>query len=305
MKPKPLAFSLLGVLGIFCNQTIEAASPLVAEPLFVRAVSVNGEVFLGELQIAAGQKLKTGDKVITKKGSAKLLYPDRSLVDVGANTSFQIKELEGKDKANSQLDFGMVRALVKKKLDGNKTFTIRTGTSVLAVRGTEFAVEVQPLPNGQFKESVTVGDGRVDVLPPVAGATPIVSIEAGQQFQNTQKVGEIRSPSSVGQGQVVTLKEGEIKKQIDSFKVADQTFQHVVNVGPSGGEPGGAGSVTLASLATEFKPPPLVKSGELDKAAEGIKPPPPPRPPEPSPIQQLNPEISDQLPVRLKVKITL
>lgn len=267
----------------------------------MRAVSVNGEVLVGEKRIAAGEKLKVGDKIITKKGSAKLLFPDRSLVDVGPSSSFQIKELDGKDKANSQLDFGMVRALVKKKLDGNKTFTIRTGTSVLAVRGTEFAVNVVPLGNGTFKESVTVAEGRVDITPPAGGN--LVSVNAGQQFRNDFKPNEGRGPASNAETQVITLKEGEVKKQIDSVKVTDQTFNHVVNVGEgvSTGN-GSSGAVTLAAVATEFKPSPNLNKGELDKAKEGLKPPPPIRPPEPSQIQQLNPEISEQLPVRLKIK---
>lgn len=300
MKPNQLAFCLLCLLASYCFENLGAQTSPEGE-IFVRAVSVNGEVLVGAKQIAAGEKLKVGDKVVTKKGSAKLLFPDRSLVDVGPASSFQIKELDGKNKANSQLDFGMVRALVKKKLDGNKTFTIRTGTSVLAVRGTEFAVNVEPLPNGTFKESVTVAEGRVDISPPAGGA--FVSVNAGQQFRSDFKPTDVRGPASDGATQVVTLKENEVKKQIDSVKVTDQTFNHVVNVGEgmnSGG--GGAGSVTLAAVATEFKPPPTFKNGELDKAAEGMKAPPPIRPPEPSQIQQLNPEISDQLPVRLKIK---
>lgn len=288
-----------------------------AEPSPVRVVSVNGGVKVAGRSVTPGAKLKAGDKIVTEAdGSAKLLYPDKSLLDVGPSTVFLIKSISNEGGGVGEMSSGMVRALIKKKLENKSDFIIQTKTSVLAVRGTEFTVNLTPGSDGVIKETVTVGEGLVDMKPVRGASADIIQLGAGQraeQFvtpagQPAPATGPGREVASApaGQPKVTNLKPEEIKMEIDRAKVNDQTFENFVHVVP-GDRPGDKpvqGAGTIGAMVAEFKPPPPFKGEEVDKAVGEFKVRPPVRPPEPSPIQSLNPEISEQLPVGVTVKFT-
>jgi hypothetical protein len=287
--------SLLGLWFAFV--TFLANANEASHSFFVRAVSVNGLVRVGNKAIQPGEKVVSGSVISTDKtSSAKLLYPAKSLLDVGPETRFIVKEISH-EGGKVELSSGMVRALIKKKLERKNDFIIQTKGSVFAVRGTEFIVQVDEKSN-KPTESLTVVEGLVDLVG-TAGGAPL-SISAGEQIQKTYDTSS-RTVASQPQVQRIKLESGSIAKVVEQAKVQDQSFIQAVDVNApaSGGQ--ASPNQTLNLVASNYVPPPITQKEEVGKLIEAGKPPPQFRPPEPNAMQQLNPEIADRIPVKVVV----
>ena len=130
-------------------------------------VTVNGQVTIKSKALASGAPIYPDDEVLTgENSSAKFLMVDKSIIDLGASTSFKFDDYrdgEGDSRqADLTLNLGTVRASVTKKLDEKSKFYIRTKSSVLAVRGTEFLAKHE-VKDGKVTEQVTVGSGKVEM----------------------------------------------------------------------------------------------------------------------------------------------
>ncbi|MCC7442268.1 MAG: FecR domain-containing protein [Bdellovibrionales bacterium] len=98
------------------------------------------------------QKLRPGDAVYegqiintASDASAKILLADKSIVDIGPTTLFNVEKFKlGNNTESRQAQFGMeygsVRALVSKNLGPRGNFRVRTRSATMGVRGTEFVV---------------------------------------------------------------------------------------------------------------------------------------------------------------------
>ena len=105
----------------------------------------NGRTF----NIKVGQKLDVGDKIMT--GNASIIHvilPNEQIILVKEKSSFTF---EGKQK-KILISFAMGEFLIglKNKLKKNNRFSVRTPTSVLAVRGTLFWGLVKPDGSSEF-----------------------------------------------------------------------------------------------------------------------------------------------------------
>ncbi|HXT01605.1 MAG TPA: FecR family protein [Elusimicrobiota bacterium] len=90
--------------------------------------------------VAVGAVLAKGDGIRTGADSrAAIVFDDRSRVEVGPKSLFVLEEAETKAAA-MRLTFGSLRAWVEKI--PSRRFEVRTPTAVCAVRGTEFAIDV-------------------------------------------------------------------------------------------------------------------------------------------------------------------
>jgi len=115
-------------------------------------------------RLGLSTSLFAGDRVFTKLESrVELKMFDGSIIKVGENSLFTIEEMKKEDESSSMsfgLSFGNVWAKFKKIFSSSSSRDISTPTAVVAVRGTEFGVEVDPATG---KTKVKVKEGRVEV----------------------------------------------------------------------------------------------------------------------------------------------
>jgi hypothetical protein len=93
-----------------------------------------------------GEIIGTGDIIQTGNDSlAHLEFSDGSLINIQANTSFQIKTLvtEGnKNRSIFKIVLGTISVFVNKITGKEQDYEVETPTSVASVRGTEFQMNV-------------------------------------------------------------------------------------------------------------------------------------------------------------------
>ncbi len=118
--------------------------------------SIHGDVWL--LEEGKAWRLQQGDEVnhnhiiITEEKSVTSVeLVDGSMLNVGANTrlelqKFAVAESEQALSMNFNVLWGNVRYFVKKMIDPNSAFNVKTTTAAIGVRGTEFEVRM-PYPD--------------------------------------------------------------------------------------------------------------------------------------------------------------
>lgn len=106
-----------------------------------------------------GEQLPPGTIVDTGSGRLLLRLSDGSEVIVRAHTRLQVQQPSLTDPSYFQLLLGRIRALINKRTGGAVPFELGTPSAVIAVRGTQFDVEVNP----RNVTEVDVVDGLVEV----------------------------------------------------------------------------------------------------------------------------------------------
>ncbi len=106
-----------------------------------------------------GEQLPPGTILDTGSGRLLLRLSDGSEVLVRAHTRLQVQQPSLTDPSYFQLLLGRVRAFINKRTGGAVPFELGTPSAVIAVRGTEFDVEVNP----RNVTEVDVVDGLVEV----------------------------------------------------------------------------------------------------------------------------------------------
>jgi hypothetical protein len=252
-----------------------AISPVLAaapapEPA-ARAISVAGQVSIRKSAQAeaAGHALRSGDAIFADDviktsgaGSLKLLFSDKTVLDLGPSSLFRVNEykLKGGDdrEVTMSLDYGKIRAAVNTPVGAKGKFLIRTKTTTMGVRGTEFVV-ASDLKAGtgtgagqqSVKTEITVVHGLVEVTDRAAppGAPP-VAVGAGKQLVSAGAVsGErvLQRSSASAAPQVVDVPPAQMKSIVAEAKVEDKTFKQAVVVDTSGGSSGSGGGQSAAS----------------------------------------------------------
>ena len=170
-----LALALIGPLGSALAQESGSGEVVYAEG---REFSVirRGEVqtFKADDPEAVGYRIEAGDMVQTKASTFLeiQLVPQGTVLKLAENSSFMFKGLGsiGED-VSLGLIYGRVRAKVA-KLSGTESFSIRSGTTVAGVRGTDFGFDAIARPaersGGTFRPpevSVYCFSGEVTVAP--------------------------------------------------------------------------------------------------------------------------------------------
>ncbi len=106
-----------------------------------------------------GEQLPPGTILDTGSGRILLRLSDGSEVMVRAHTRLQVQQPSLTDPSYFQLLLGRIRALINKRTGGAVPFELGTPSAVIAVRGTQFEVEVNP----RKVTEVDVVDGLVEV----------------------------------------------------------------------------------------------------------------------------------------------
>jgi hypothetical protein len=106
-----------------------------------------------------GEQLPPGTILDTGSGRLLLRLSDGSQVIVRAHTRLLVQQPSLTDPSYFQLLLGRIRALINKRTGGAVPFELGTPSAVIAVRGTQFDVEVNP----RNVTEVDVVDGLVEV----------------------------------------------------------------------------------------------------------------------------------------------
>jgi hypothetical protein len=106
-----------------------------------------------------GEQLPAGTLVDTGSGRLLLHLSDGSELLVRPHTRLLVRQPSLTDPGYFQLLLGRIRALVNKRTGGATPFELATPSAVIAVRGTQFDVEVNP----RNVTEVDVVDGLVEV----------------------------------------------------------------------------------------------------------------------------------------------
>ncbi len=106
-----------------------------------------------------GEQLPPGTILDTGGGRLLLRLSDGSEVMIRAHTRLQVQQPSLTDPSYFQLLLGRIRALINKRTGGAVPFELGTPSAVIAVRGTQFEVEV----NRHNVTEVDVIDGLVEV----------------------------------------------------------------------------------------------------------------------------------------------
>jgi hypothetical protein len=106
-----------------------------------------------------GEQLPAGTILDTGGGRLLLRLSDGSEVLVRPHTRLQLQQPSFADRSYFQLLLGRIRAFISKRTGGTVPFELGTPSAVIAVRGTQFDVEV----NRRNVTEVDVIDGLVEV----------------------------------------------------------------------------------------------------------------------------------------------
>lgn len=209
-----------------------------------------------------GEQLPPGTILDTGSGRLLLRLSDGSEVLVRSHTKLQVQQPSLTDPSYFQLLLGRIRALINKRTGGAIPFELGTPSAVIAVRGTEFDVEV----NSHNFTEVDVVDGLVDVqgrnpgggsvlLEPGfstrvgLGSDPeqpertneirpeVERPEAGENESSGKPELEVEFERAEGDREIETGDSAEIAEKIDVQEISDQATVAVeVDVKP-GSEP--------------------------------------------------------------------
>lgn len=117
-----------------------------------------------------GEVLPAGATLETGSGRLLLQLADGSQVLVRSHTHLIVQQPTPTDRGYFQLLLGHIRALINKRTGGAPPFELGTPSAVIAVRGTQFDVEV----NRKQETKVHVFEGVVEVFGRHSGTSVLV-----------------------------------------------------------------------------------------------------------------------------------
>lgn len=123
---------------------------------------------------ARSEVLPAGTVLETASGRLLLHLRDGSQILIGPHTRLLVQQPAPSDHSYFQILFGRIRAFVSKQTGGSGPFQLGTPSAVIAVRGTEFEIEVNRL----RVTEVDVFEGLVEVSGR-GGTGPPVLLEPG------------------------------------------------------------------------------------------------------------------------------
>lgn len=199
-----------------------------------RVVIVTGIAEADGKRLRPGDRIYLGNVIETRRNAQlKLLLRDRTIVDIGPSTGFRVQDFDlkkGPDReVDSRIDFGQIRSHVTQKLNEKGRFQMRSRSSVLAVRGTEFFFHHDPK-SIKFSDQITVSDGKVWVNS-LQDSTPKSEtvLVPGQQWNNQLVVTPGTQDSGANDRVVLNLSKEDLSKVQVSNNVRDNTFKKLVD----------------------------------------------------------------------------
>ena len=212
-KTKSVFLVLSGFLLIQCGDFA------FAEEACAKVAVVIGEAWIIKgAAVKEGQVLSKGTQLKTGPSSlVKLILIDDSILDLGGSSEIKLSDCQDKNwnhKINLELQQGSVRALVNKAPKKKREeFQLKTNTSVLAVRGTEFFVNWQQDAQGQVSEQIGVVEGRVEVRSLFDDSVKPALKSGGTEFRAEGTIKQVAGETKV---------ESKAPPQVDQFTAQEQ-----------------------------------------------------------------------------------
>jgi hypothetical protein len=158
------------------------------------------------VDVAEGVELRAGDYLNTYDGTFLEIqvYPSDNVLKVSENTSFKVNEVSPQGGGNFELNYGRVRARVK-KLAGLEKFSLEGPSMVAGVRGTDFGYDIiyeKSESTERTVASVYCFEGRVEVETREAATLS----EAGEDAAEAEEA-EKRATTVIGPEEMVRLVE--------------------------------------------------------------------------------------------------
>lgn len=155
---------ITSITMVFMGSSFLRESEEVKVQFLIGMVEFSQKSEVRKQRLGRSIKLYAGDKIYTKLESrVELKMFDGTIIKVGENSLFTINKMEKKEESSKMsfgLSFGSIWAKFKKVFSSDSERKISTPTAVVAVRGTEFGVEVDPQTG---KTKVKVKEGKVNV----------------------------------------------------------------------------------------------------------------------------------------------
>jgi hypothetical protein len=171
MKHTALGFTYFGLLFFWiAARTAAAQEPLPSPtPVTVAMAGATIAEWKGTIRLSLpgqspssplrGEQLPPGTILDTGSGRLLLRLSDGSEVLLRAHTRLQVEQPSLTNPSYFQLLLGRIRALINQRTGGGVPFELGTPSAVIAVRGTQFDVEV----DRRRVTEVDVVDGMVEV----------------------------------------------------------------------------------------------------------------------------------------------
>ncbi|MBI2606960.1 MAG: FecR domain-containing protein [Deltaproteobacteria bacterium] len=211
-----------------------------------------------------GDAIANDDTIQTASGaSAKVLFSDQSMIDVGSNSSFKVSDYAlkaGEDRTGTfSLLYGKIRSLITKKVGPQGKVEYRAGGAVMGVRGTEFVVDAPKIDaaageaGGFSPPSIVVVSGLVQVAL-LAGGPPIVLKPGDMVVAPLGPAPGAQPPAGgapVAELQVTRVSGDQMQSIVQGAKSEDRTFVAAVTIqaGPQGAAgPGGPGLLAMNAV---------------------------------------------------------
>ncbi len=265
---------LSGFLLIHCGDFVfaEEACAKVAVVIGEAWTSKGAAVKVGQV-LSKGTQLKTGPSSLVK-----LILIDDSILDLGASSKIKLSDCQDRnwnDRINLELEKGSVRALVKKvPKKKREEFQLKTNTSVLAVRGTEFFVSWQQDAQGQVSEQIGVVEGRVEVRTLFDNNLKPISIVAGTEFRAEGIVQKVSGETKVESKAPPKIDQFTAQEQRDAeqnTKVESKVFENAIDLSSSRNEKSVQGEKLALFVNTSMRgsPSPDFKREVASETKEG------------------------------------
>lgn len=209
-------------LSILLMSALSTVAYAQAKPkeMLAAALSVNGECYYERDGKSDFAKTKTiffkGDRVYTMKGKMDVQIGPNAVLHLAPYSTVKLVELsEMEKKASIAVDLEGGRSYTKftKQMSPGSKYTIKTPTTVAAVRGTEFILSAGDQPPEAAEDSdipagVFVNHGKVAVSP-VDRENEAQEVSQGEQIQY------------IDNAAVKAVMEDFIKKKMELFKKLD------------------------------------------------------------------------------------
>lgn len=204
-------------------------------------------------QVFPGQVINTGSKA-----RVKLLFADKSIVDIGPSSLFKISEYKANQGDNRQVDvemkYGSVRAAITEKIKNGGHFRVKTPTATMGVRGTEFLVKADQTSDRGPAAAGGVEATRTQMIV-LQGAVESQAMSGGMQNVMVTPGTAIESGVANTQVKAIDLGDSKVQKEVASYTVQPNTFAQAIGVSENSDSKGssGLGESTLAVVKEAVK----------------------------------------------------
>jgi hypothetical protein len=218
-----------------------------ASDVVARVVKATGEAWVvtgshEREKLADNDSVEKNAVVSTgKDSSVSLLLNDHSLIKMGSSSRLELAfTAKTPDQVDLKLTEGMLKSVVKKRLDKTRWFRVHTPAATMGVRGTEFVTTLTTQPSAEsggelklLREQVLVTSGSVEVTDNSGKALSLVKSGTGIEFTVSMSASGAHVDSASLKSQTLSAGQTETLKS-DKFLTAPKPLPPLSSAAASG-----------------------------------------------------------------------